>query len=68
MLDYEFQKISGIDFVLPLRAVMRMREGKYLMKNEAEFRLYRKFGAEASIKFDTPEPLPDDQTRAQPVK
>ncbi len=68
MLDYDFQKISGVDFVLPLRATMRMREGKYLVKNEAEFRLYRKFGAEASIKFDTtPEPLPEDQVKEEPV-
>lgn len=68
MLDYDYQKISGADFVLPLRALMRMREGKYLVKNEAEFRLYRKFGAEASISFDTtPEPLSEDQTREEPV-
>lgn len=68
MLDYAYQNISGTDFVLPLRAMMRMREGKYLVKNEAEFRLYRKFGAEAVIKFDTtPEPLPEDQTKEEPI-
>ena len=67
-LDYDYQKISGADFVLPLRATLRMREGKYLVKNDAEFRLYRKFGAEASIKFDeTPAPLPEEQTNEQPV-
>jgi hypothetical protein len=30
-----------------------------LVKNEVEFRLYNKFGAEATIQFgDTPEPCP----------
>jgi len=33
---------------------MRMRSGKFLSKNEVEFRMYRKFGAEAIIKFETP--------------
>jgi hypothetical protein len=32
-----------------------MREGKLLTRNEVEFRLYRKFTAEASIAFDTAE-------------
>ena len=40
-----------------------MRQGRYLTKNEVEFRLYRKFAAEASITFDTPDPLPDEKTQ-----
>jgi len=47
---------------------MRMREGRALFKNEVEFRLYRKFAAEASISFETPEPLPEDKTTEQPAK
>jgi hypothetical protein len=35
-----------------------------LSKNETEFRFYRKYSAEAEIKYDiTPDPLPDDKTK-----
>lgn len=68
MLAYDFVKIGDTEHVLPLRAEVRMREGRNLIKNEVEFRMYRKFGADATIKFDTPEALPDDITKEQPVK
>jgi hypothetical protein len=56
-LDYDFIDISGSTFLLPLRAEMRMREGRMLVRNDIEFRNYRKFGSDTSITFDTPEPL-----------
>jgi hypothetical protein len=68
VLDYDFIEIAGNSYLLPLRAVMRMREGKFLIKNENEFRLYRKFGADTTITFETPEPLPDEKTQEQPAK
>ena len=68
VLDYDFAEISGQKFMLPLKAVVRMREGKMLARNDVEFRLYRKFAAEASISFDTPEPLPEEKTKEQPPK
>jgi hypothetical protein len=68
MLDYDSTDISGTKFMLPLRAEVRMRSGKDLVKNEVEFRLYRKFGSDTSIKFDTPEPLGSDVTTEQPPK
>jgi hypothetical protein len=52
-LNYDVTKIADQEFVLPLKVEMRSREGKYLIWNETDFRLYRKFGAEASITFDT---------------
>ncbi|MBI4908833.1 MAG: hypothetical protein HY820_34750 [Acidobacteria bacterium] len=61
MLDYEFTKIGETEHVLPLRAEVRMREGRHLTKNVVEFRLYRKFGAEATIKFDVPDALPEEK-------
>jgi len=67
-LDYDFIKIGEAEHVLPLRAEIRMREGRTLVKNEVEFRMYRKFGAEATIKFETPEPLPEDVTKEQPAQ
>lgn len=67
-LDYDTVDISGNPYVLPLKHTMRMREGKLLVKNEVEFRMYRKFGAEATITFDTPDPLGDDKTREEPAQ
>jgi hypothetical protein len=66
VLDYDYAEISGRPYILPLKAVVRMRQGKFQTKNEVEFRLYRKFAAEASITFDTPDPLPDEKTQEQP--
>jgi hypothetical protein len=63
-LDYDFQKISGAEYVLPLKAVIRMRAGKLLVKNEVEFRNYNRFGAEAIITF-TPDPLSEDELKEQ---
>jgi hypothetical protein len=68
ILDYDYTKISNQEHMLPLKAVIRMRQGKFLVKNEVEFRLYRKFSAEAIITFDTPEPLPEEKTTEQPPK
>jgi hypothetical protein len=70
VLDYDLAEISGQQYMLPLKSEMRMREGKMKIKNDLEFRLYRKFTAEAEIKFDieTPAPLPDDKTKEGPAK
>ena len=68
ILDYDFQNLSDQTFLLPLRAELKSRAGKYLTKNEIEFRLYRRFGADVNIKFDTPEELPESQTKEQPIK
>lgn len=65
-LDYDFTKIGESEFVLPLRAEVRMRAAKLLTKNEVEFRLYRKYGAETTITFDTePAELDKSQTEEQ---
>jgi hypothetical protein len=66
-LDYDYQDISGSQFLLPLRSEMRMRSGKTLVKNEVEFRMYRKFGADATITFDAPiDALPEEQFEEKP--
>ena len=51
-LNYGYQDISGKQFLLPLNSEMRMREGRLLVKNETEFRNYRKYSADAVITFD----------------
>ena len=68
VLDYDFINISEREFILPLKAETRMRSGKFLTRNDVEFRLYRKFSAEAEIKYDTPAPLPEDLTTEQAPK
>ncbi len=68
-LDYEFQKIGEREFILPLKAGLTSRIGaKALVRNDVEFRMYRKFTAESTIKaidFEPP-PLPPDATTEQP--
>jgi hypothetical protein len=64
-LDYQSQKIADGDYMLPLKAELTMRT-RYLSRNDIEFRLYRKFETGSTIKFDTPEPLPDDATKETP--
>jgi hypothetical protein len=56
-LDYDNVTISGNKFILPIKVDMRMQDGKVLMKNQSEFRLYNKFGADTSIQFGD---VPDD--------
>lgn len=63
-LDYESQTIADTTYVLPLKAVVRMRSGKMLTRNDVEFRRYNRFGAEATITF-TPEALTDDQLKEE---
>ena len=62
-LDYAPTKISEQSFVLPMAAEVRSREGKMLGKNVMQFSLYRKFSSEATITFDTPDPIPPDQLK-----
>ena len=63
-LDYDSIPISGQKFILPIKVDMRMRDGRDVMKNEAEFRLYNKFGAETNIQFgEAPDPPPPDKTK-----
>jgi len=66
VLDYDFQEISNHTFLLPLKASTIMAADDYMTKNDAEFRVYRKYSAESDIKFDTndvPAPLPDEKTK-----
>jgi len=67
-MDYAPTKISEQTFVLPMAAEVRSREGRTLAKNVMQFSLYRKFGADATITFDTPDAIPEDQLREQPAQ
>jgi len=62
-LDYDFQTIGDQPYMLPLKAVLTSKLSRYGTRNDIEFRLYRKFETGSTIKFDTPDPLPEDQTK-----
>jgi hypothetical protein len=64
ILDYGTAEISGISFLLPLKAETIMAADDYLTKNETEFRNYRKYSATADLRFDTEiPPLPPEETK-----
>jgi hypothetical protein len=67
-VNYDFTKIADHEYVLPLKTEIRSRYGKQLSWNEAEFHLYKKFGADTSITFDTPDPIPEEKTKEEPAK
>jgi hypothetical protein len=67
-LNYDFTEISGKKFVLPLKADLRSREGRFLVWNEVEFHLYRKFETGSTITFDTSvDAIPEDQLKETPA-
>jgi len=62
-LDYDLETIGDQQFMLPLKSVLTSKRDRQMSKNDIEFRLYRKFGTESTIKFETPDALPEDQTK-----
>jgi hypothetical protein len=68
-VDYNYVDISGQKFLLPLVAEVIMRHDREANKNEIEFRGYRKYSADTSIKFEDSDdvPVPDDQKKEQAV-
>ncbi len=70
-LDYDYAEIGESVFLLPLRAELISTQNtpqypRLSTRNDIEFRLYRKFGAEAKITF-APDALPDDKVKDEPV-
>jgi len=67
-LDYDKAVIADSDYVLPLKAELMSRQGaKFLIKNDVEFRMYRKFSADSVISAFEPDALPDNVTKEQPT-
>ena len=66
---YEFTKIGDTEqeFLVPSSSVITSvmstpKNGKYLVRNESEFRLYNKFGVEVKLSFgDTDEAKPQQR-------
>lgn len=53
-ITYGMVRISGETFLLPVKALGQVRDGKLLAKNELEFAEYRKYESDVSITFDSP--------------
>jgi VWFA-related protein len=54
-VDYSMIKLSGVEFLLPHKAIMQTRVGKRrLSRSEITFRDYAKWGSESKIVFDEP--------------
>ena len=51
MLDYDFTSVGGRQFLLPLRADVRMATAHLHTRNLVEFKEYRKFTGESTITF-----------------
>lgn len=50
-LEYGMVRIAAQDYLLPLRSVLQVRQAKQVVRNETQFRDYRKFEASSQIKF-----------------
>jgi len=51
ILDYGYAGIGGTQYLLPLRAEIRIDAGQLQSLNAVEFQKYRKFGADASVTY-----------------
>jgi hypothetical protein len=66
--DYDFTDIAGQQFMLPLHSNVRSREGRFQSWNEVTYLAYHKYGAEATITFDSTELPPDKLKEEKPKK
>jgi hypothetical protein len=51
VLDYDFRPVGGKQFLLPVRAEVRMTARDFRIRNLIEFNGYRKFSGESTITF-----------------
>ena len=54
MVDYDYADVGGRQYLLPMRAEVRLSTGRYKGRNEVEFKDYRKFQTDTTITFDKP--------------
>jgi hypothetical protein len=59
-LDYKAAEVAGQSYILPAHYAMHFRNPGRIGANEADFKFYRKFSADAKITFD-PDPQQDPQ-------
>ena len=66
--EYAFQKIGDREqeFLVPAYSVITSKAGRFMTKNETQFRNYRKFGTESIIKFDVPDEIKPESDADKP--
>jgi hypothetical protein len=68
-LNYDYVDISGRKYLLPLHSQLDSNYARYAIRNEAEFRRYERFTADATIVFDdAPAEIPKDQLEEEPIR
>ena len=69
VVDYDIAMIGATPYMLPMRAEVKMRDADAAIRNNIEFRSYRKFGAETEIRYDDiPDEAPDSKNQETPAK
>ena len=51
-VDYDLADVGGRDYLLPVRSETEMHSSQLSLRNEMEFREYRKFSSDSTITFD----------------
>jgi hypothetical protein len=66
-LDYDLVDISGQKYICPLMANLWMKSSDGALKNEIQFRNYRKFSSDFNIKYETDnlQPVPESKKQEQ---
>jgi hypothetical protein len=67
-LDYDLIKVGEREYMLPYHFLLTSRANEANSSNEADYRLYRKYGAEATITFGDTDPVPDEKLKDEPDK
>jgi len=67
-LDYDMIKVGDQAYMLPYHFQLDSSADKFTSSNEADFKLYRKYGSEATITFGDAEPVPDEKLKDTPDK
>ncbi|HEY2844732.1 MAG TPA: hypothetical protein VGJ09_13820, partial [Bryobacteraceae bacterium] len=67
-LDYRLTSISDQQYILPSHYLLTSLTDKASTENQAEYKLYRKYGAQSSITFDDTAPAPETPPKAAPKR
>jgi hypothetical protein len=67
-LDYDVIKVGDQEYMLPYHYQLTSQADKVNSSNEADFKLYRKYGSEASISFGDTDPVPEDKLKDEPER
>ncbi len=67
LLDYGYADIAGQPALVPVRSEVKMRHDLVATKNEIDFRGYRKYSADTTIRFDDVDDTPAETAKEKPA-